>query len=70
MTAETFAVTLTERQRDVARLVADGFRRDEIAQILGCNPLTVKRHVENIALRLPGPGSVRARIARYLREHG
>lgn len=67
MTAETFAVTLTERQRDVARLYDAGYSRADIARAIGIGPRTVKHHLEQVALRLPGAGTLRVRIARYLR---
>jgi DNA-binding NarL/FixJ family response regulator len=58
---------LTERQLEVAQMVADGLTREEIAFRIGRSPLTVKRHVEDIAARLGGDGTPRARIMRYLR---
>lgn len=53
---------------EVAQLVADGHTRDEIAVRIGRSPLTVKRHVEDIAQRVGGTGTPRARIVRYLRS--
>lgn len=61
---------LTERQAEVALLVADGLTREEIAERIGRSPLTVKRHVEDIAARIGGDGAPRARIVRYLRQRG
>lgn len=57
---------LTDRQEEVARLVAEGWSRRDIARTLGLSASTVKRHVENIALRLEGVGPLRARIVRYV----
>lgn len=58
---------LTEQQRVVAELYVDGLSRAEMATALSLSPHTIRRHVEDIALSLPGPGTVRARITRYVR---
>jgi DNA-binding NarL/FixJ family response regulator len=44
--------TLTKRQRDVARLLADGLTNKEIAQKLFVSPRTVDMHVAHILDRL------------------
>lgn len=43
---------LTERERDVMRLVASGLRGGEIAERLSVSPETVKSHVQNAMARL------------------
>ncbi|MGH2739020.1 MAG: response regulator transcription factor [Actinomycetota bacterium] len=44
--------TLTPRQLDVLRLVADGYKSPEIAGQLGLSPYTVKNYLERIYDRL------------------
>lgn len=48
----TPAMALTERERDVVRLVAQGRSNQEIAQILVISDKTVKTHVSNILSKL------------------
>jgi two-component system, NarL family, nitrate/nitrite response regulator NarL len=43
---------LSPRERQVARLVADGLSNKEIAQKLAIGPATVKNHVHNILDKL------------------
>ena len=45
------AVVLTDRQRDVLRLLAQGRSRQEIALELGISPLTVKAHIDLLRRR-------------------
>jgi len=44
---------LTERELEVLRLVAQGYRNEHIAQALGITVKTVERHIQNIYLKLP-----------------
>lgn len=44
--------TLTPRQREVVRLIAEGKARSDIAAELGLSEFTVKNHVERIFGRL------------------
>lgn len=46
------AHTLSERELDVVRLVADGLENSEIGEILGLSAKTVKNHVSNILAKL------------------
>lgn len=39
---------LTDRERKIAMLVAQGMENKEIASILGCSPCTVRNHLANI----------------------
>jgi DNA-binding NarL/FixJ family response regulator len=39
---------LTEREQEVARLVAGGATNREIAQVLFLSPKTIERHVSNV----------------------
>lgn len=60
--------SLTERERDVFRLLADGLSNPEIAKALFVEPSTVKTHVANVLNKLGVPDRVAAVIYAY--EHG
>jgi DNA-binding NarL/FixJ family response regulator len=53
---------LTERERYVLRLLADGLDNREIAQALFLSPTTVKRHVSSIVGKLGVSNRVQAAI--------
>lgn len=53
---------LTEREREVLRLLADGLDNREIAQALFVSPTTVKRHVSAIVVKLGVSNRVQAAI--------
>ena len=57
--------SLTPREREVARLAADGLTNAEIAERLGISPATVKDHISNVLARV----GVRRRVelARLIR---
>ena len=57
------ATSLTTRQRELMRLVADGFTNAEIAATLHLSPHTVRTHLENIFDRL-GVSTRAAAVAR------
>lgn len=57
---------LTDRQRDVLRLVASGHTNSEIAGELGIKPATAKKHLEQILERLHLPSRTAAALE-YLR---
>jgi len=44
--------TLTEREREIVRLVADGMSNDEIAAHLVLSPATVRTHVSRSIVKL------------------
>jgi DNA-binding NarL/FixJ family response regulator len=51
MNAQLEAWKLTDRQCQVAMLLADGLSNKEIAQRIGCSPRTVEVHVSNLLRR-------------------
>jgi DNA-binding NarL/FixJ family response regulator len=55
--------TLTAREREVLRLVAEGLTDDQIAGLLVLSPHTVHRHVSNIRLKLDAPSRAAAAAA-------
>lgn len=59
---------LTDREREVLRLLAVGLRNDRIAEILFLSPHTVRTHVQNIRTKL----GVRSRLeaAVFAIKHG
>ncbi len=59
---------LSEREREVLRLVADGLEDAEIARRLIVSPHTVHRHVANIRAKLGQPS--RAAAAAYAAREG
>jgi DNA-binding NarL/FixJ family response regulator len=52
MLAVPTTVTLTERQRQVVQLIAQGFSNAEIAERLGISPRTVKAHSDALRTKL------------------
>lgn len=62
--------TLTERQRQVARMVADGRTNREIANLLYVDESTVKNHLYAVAVKIgvPPGGSRRVHVARWVWE--
>lgn len=57
---------LTERELEVARLVAEGKPRKQVAKALDCAEGTVDSHINRIASKLPGPGRPAVRITRFV----
>jgi predicted ATPase/DNA-binding CsgD family transcriptional regulator len=62
------ASTLTEREREVLRLLAAGHNNRELGNLLFISPATVARHISNIYGKL-GVDS-RAKAAAYAHQHG
>jgi DNA-binding NarL/FixJ family response regulator len=60
--------TLTEREAQVLRLVADGMSNQQIATVLVLSPHTVHRHLANILTKLGQP--TRAGATAYAITHG
>lgn len=60
---------LTNRQLEIARLIAEGLTYDEMGERLGISPRTVKAHTDVIRLKLGGLGKKRD-IPRVLRDLG
>ena len=56
---------LTDRQFEIAALVAAGLSNKAIARILGLSRHTVRNHVVRVAARIPGDGPPRLRIMRW-----
>jgi LuxR family maltose regulon positive regulatory protein len=54
--------TFTAKQKEVMRLLCEGFSRNEIAESLGLKPYTVKSHLELIYKKLDAANSVDAVI--------
>ncbi len=52
MLSASTSVTLTERQRQVVRLIAEGCSNLEIAERLGISPRTVKAHSDALRTKL------------------
>jgi DNA-binding NarL/FixJ family response regulator len=52
MLAAPTALTLTERQRQVIQLIAQGYSNVEIAEALGISPRTVKAHSDALRTKL------------------
>jgi DNA-binding NarL/FixJ family response regulator len=44
--------TLTTREREIVRLVAEGFKNDEIAERLVIRPATARTHVSRAMIKL------------------
>ena len=59
--------TLTKREREVLRLLADGMRNEQVALELSISPLTVRSHVKNAMRKLEADTRTQA-VARALRE--
>lgn len=59
--------TLTPREREVLRLLADGMRNEQAARELAISPLTVRAHVKKAMEKLEADTRTQA-VARALRE--
>jgi DNA-binding NarL/FixJ family response regulator len=59
--------SLTPRQREILRMLADGMRNEQIAQLLSISPLTVKTHVKQAMERLEADTRTEA-VATALRQ--
>jgi DNA-binding NarL/FixJ family response regulator len=61
-------VSLTQRERDVLRLLADGHANEEIGRRLEISPDTVRTHVQNAMTKLEADTRTQA-VATALRQH-
>jgi DNA-binding NarL/FixJ family response regulator len=59
--------TVTKREREVLRLLADGMRNEQVAQELSISPLTVRTHVKNAMEKLEADTRTEA-VAKALRD--
>ncbi len=59
--------SVTKREREVLRLLADGMQNDQVAGRLGISPLTVRTHVKNAMRKLESDTRTQA-VARAMRE--
>ena len=66
--AEADLATLTEREREVLTLIAEGLTNKQIGEQLGISPKTVARHRDNITYKLNL--SSRAELTRYAIQKG
>ena len=61
-------LSLTKRELEVLRLVAEGHTDREVAELLIISPRTVNRHLSNIFVKLDVPGRAAA-VAYAIRQH-
>jgi DNA-binding NarL/FixJ family response regulator len=59
--------SLTKREREILRLLADGMRNEQVALELSISPLTVRTHVKKAMEKLEADTRTQA-VARALRE--
>jgi DNA-binding NarL/FixJ family response regulator len=59
--------SLTKREREILRLLADGMRNEQVARELSISPLTVRTHVKKAMEKLEADTRTQA-VARALRE--
>lgn len=59
--------TVTKREREILRLLADGMRNEQVAKQLSISPLTVRTHVKNAMQKLEADTRTEA-VAKALRD--
>jgi DNA-binding NarL/FixJ family response regulator len=59
--------SLSAREREVLRLLADGMRNEQAGKVLSISPLTVRTHVKHAMEKLEADTRTQA-VARALRE--
>lgn len=58
---------LSDRQLEVVRLLAAGKTHEKIAKHLDCKVATVRYHIREAAMRVPGEGSASTRLVYWYR---
>jgi len=56
---------LTLRQREVVRLLTAGLDVEEVATQLRCSQRTIRKHIQDIGEKIPGPRTPMYRILTY-----
>ena len=59
--------TVTKREREILRILADGMRNEQVARQLSISPLTVRTHVKNAMQKLEADTRTEA-VAKAIRE--
>jgi DNA-binding CsgD family transcriptional regulator len=59
-------MSLTPRQMEVARLVAEGLSNKAIAKAVRLSVHTVDHHISEAAARIPGEGPPRLRVMLFI----
>lgn len=67
MNESPWAVLISERERQILSLCADGLSDIQIAEAIGISPKTVNFHIENIKRRLNARNRVHA-VAKAMRR--
>lgn len=57
---------LSPRQREIIRLLARGYTRREVAEVLEISFSTVRAHIEEAGRRVPGSAPLRRRLIDYV----
>lgn len=66
LTQGSTSPTLTDREREVAKLVALGYGQKQIADLLELSTNTIGAHLRNIGDKIPGNGRRCIRITAFV----
>lgn len=58
---------LSARQLEIVRMLAEGKRHDAIARKMRCKVATVRWHIQEAAMRVPGDGPASSRLIYWYR---